>query len=137
MAPDEQLVRQAQFREAFIANERQVRINTGKLACALVFVLMPLGVTADFSLYRDFHGHNYVGEFFCLRLLCSMLVLGVWLLHYTPIARKFYPLVCMPIVILPAPGPSASPSFRQPSGAARTVPSTPPSALRPERPARE
>ncbi len=97
MAADEQL-----FREAFLANERQVRINTGKMACALVFFLMPLGVTADHFLYGDFHHHNYVGEFFKLRLLCSLSILVIWLLHYTPIARKCYPLVGMPIVVLPA-----------------------------------
>jgi signal transduction histidine kinase len=102
MASDEQLFRQAEFRRAFLANERQVRINTGKLACALVFVLMPLGVTADFFVYRDYLGHNYLGEFLRLRLLCSLLILGIWMLHYTPIARKCYPLVGMPIVILPA-----------------------------------
>lgn len=102
MAFDEPLFRQAEFREAFLADERQVRINTGKLACALVFLLMPLGVTADFSFYHDYLGHNYVPEFLRLRLLCSLLILGVWLLHYTPIARKCYPLVGMPIVILPA-----------------------------------
>src|SRR3974390_1399985 len=102
MASDQPLFREAGFREAFLTHERQVRINTGKLACALVFVLMPLGVTADFAVYRDFQGHNYVGEFLRLRLLCSGLILGIWLLHYTPIARKWYPLVGMPIVLLPA-----------------------------------
>ena len=32
MASDEQILKEAEFREAFLANERQVRINTGKLA---------------------------------------------------------------------------------------------------------
>jgi signal transduction histidine kinase len=102
MASDEQLVEQTDFREAFVVHEQQVRINTGKLACALVFVLMPLGVTVDFFVYSNYRGHNYVLEFLGLRLLCSLLILGVWLLHYTAIARRFYPLVGMPIVILPA-----------------------------------
>jgi signal transduction histidine kinase len=97
MASDTQLFRKADFREAFLANERQVRIDTGKLACALVFVLMPLGVTADYFLYRD-----HVVEFLRLRLLCSLSILGIWLLHYTSLARKFYPLVGMPIGVLPA-----------------------------------
>lgn len=97
MASDEHSLKQVEFRDAFLANERQVRINTGKLACALVFVLMPLGLTADYWVY-----HDHVGEFLKLRLLCSLLIVGIWLLHYTPLARKFYPLVGMPIVILPA-----------------------------------
>ena len=37
----------AAFREAFSANERQELINTGKVAAALVFFLMPLGSALD------------------------------------------------------------------------------------------
>lgn len=87
----------SEFHAAFVEHERQVRINTGKLACALVFVLMPLGVTVDFWVY-----HDQVLDFLKLRLLCSLLIGGVWALHYTSIARRFYPLVGMPIVVLPA-----------------------------------
>jgi signal transduction histidine kinase len=97
MTADAQDFRQAEFQNAFLANERQVRINTGKVACALVFALMPLGVTADYWVYRE-----HLGEFLELRLLCSLLIIGIWSLHYTPLARKFYPLVGMPIVVLPA-----------------------------------
>jgi two-component system sensor histidine kinase PhcS len=87
----------AEFREAFLANEKQVRISTGRLACALVFVLMPFGVLLDYFVYPD-----YVQKFLGLRLLCSLLIVGVWALHSTPIARKYYPVVGLPIVILPA-----------------------------------
>ena len=97
MVSETQPLKGAEFHAAFVEHERQVRINTGKLACALVFVLMPLGVTVDYWVYRD-----HVAEFLKLRLLCSLLIGGVWALHYTPIARRFYPLVGMPIVILPA-----------------------------------
>ncbi len=98
MATDENLMSQPEFREAFLAHERQVRINTGKLACALVFFLMPLVVSADYFLFT----HEQIVGLFKLRLMCSVLILGVWLLHYTPIARKCYPVVGLPIVILPA-----------------------------------
>jgi hypothetical protein len=57
----------------------------------VVFVLMPLGVTADYFVYP-----SHVGEFLRLRLLCSLLIVGVWLLHSTPLAKKFYPLVGKP-----------------------------------------
>src|SRR6266403_2526777 len=97
MAPDQQLLKQAEYREAFLENERQVRISTGKLACALVFVLMPLGVTADYFVYPE-----HLIEFLKLRILCSLIIVGVWLLHYTSFARKHYPLVGLPIVLLPA-----------------------------------
>ncbi|HEX4265357.1 MAG TPA: ATP-binding protein [Verrucomicrobiae bacterium] len=97
MGPDEQLLQQTEFREAFLSHEQQVRIRTGKLACALVFFLMPFGVTLDFFVYPD-----HVAAFFRLRLLCSLLVAVVWALHFTSVARKQYPLVGLPIVLLPA-----------------------------------
>jgi hypothetical protein len=84
---------QRSFRE----HEREVRIRTGKIACILVFVLMPLGLTADYFVYPE-----HLREFAQLRLLCSLLVAGVFLLHNTTLARRFYPAVGMPIVILPA-----------------------------------
>ena len=97
MASDAQSVKQAEFLQGFLANEQQVRVNTGKWACALVFVLMPLGVLVNYFVY-----HELLWEFLRLRLLCSLLILGVWLLHYTPLARKHYPVVGLPIVLLPA-----------------------------------
>ncbi len=86
-----------EFKQAFLDNERQVRINTGKLACALVVVLMPFGVLLDYAVYPD-----NVGYFFRLRLLCSILVGIIWLLHRTRWARNNYRLLGLPIVMLPA-----------------------------------
>ena len=86
-----------EFKQAFLDNERQVRINTGKLACALVVVLMPFGVLLDYAVYPD-----KVGYFFKLRVLCSILVGIIWLLHRTRWARNNYRLLGLPIVILPA-----------------------------------
>ena len=85
------------LQSAFVEHEREVRITTGRLACWLVIVLMPLGTLADWLVYP-----TRVGDFLKWRLLCSALVFGVWLLHATPLARKHYPLVGMPIVLLPA-----------------------------------
>jgi signal transduction histidine kinase len=97
MSAEEQTPATPDFREAFLAHERQVRISTGKLACALVFFLMPFGVTLDYFVYRE-----HVAEFLELRLLCSLLVAGVWALHFTALARKRYPLIGLPIVLLPS-----------------------------------
>lgn len=85
------------FRAAFQEHERQVRINTGRWACWLVIVLMPLGTVADSFMYP-----NHVWDFFQLRLLCSVLVLGVWLLHFSQLVRQHYPLIGLPIVLLPS-----------------------------------
>jgi signal transduction histidine kinase len=86
-----------EFRQAFLDNERQVRINTGKLACALVVVLMPFGVLLDYAVYPD-----QVGYFFKLRLLCSVLVGIIWLLHGSAWGRNHYEVLGLPIVMLPA-----------------------------------
>lgn len=92
------------FRKAYLENERKVRIQTGKLACALAFFLMPLGSWVDTWQFADlFVQQPHLRFFFMgLRFLCSFLIVGVWLLHYTPLARKFYPAIGMPIVLLPA-----------------------------------
>jgi signal transduction histidine kinase len=86
-----------EFKQAFLDNEREVRINTGKLACALVVVLMPFGVLLDYAVYPD-----HVGYFFRLRLLCSVLVGIIWLLHRTAWGRNHYETLGLPIVMLPA-----------------------------------
>lgn len=82
---------------AFQEHERQVRISTGRIACALVFALMPLGVTLDYFVYPA-----HVWEFLGLRVVCSLLIVGVWLLHSTSLARTHYPVIGLPIVLLPA-----------------------------------
>lgn len=87
----------AEFQEAFQEHERQVRISTGRWACWLVIVLMPLGSVADYFMYPD-----HLMDFLQLRLICSLLVVGVWFLHSAKLAREHYPLVGMPIVLLPA-----------------------------------
>src|SRR5450759_5327438 len=97
MTADDHNLNEPEFWKAFLANEREVRISTGKLACTLVFVLMPFGITLDYFVYPE-----HLIEFLKLRLLCSLLIVGVWLLHSTPIARKHYPVIGLPIVILPA-----------------------------------
>ena len=62
----------ANFRAAFLANEQQVRINTGKVACVLVIALMPARGRARFFVYPDI-----MVEFLGLRLLCSLLAVGL------------------------------------------------------------
>ena len=88
---------QPDFREAFQRNERLVRIRTGKLACLLTVVLMPLGVLLDMAVYPE-----HVGFFFKLRLLCSGLVAIVWALHYTRWGERHYRRIGLPIVFLPS-----------------------------------
>jgi len=85
------------FRAALLEHEREVRIRTGKLACWLVICLMPLGFTLDYFIY-----HDRWGAFLLLRCFCSLLVFILLGLHYTNFARRNYPIVGLPVVLLPA-----------------------------------
>jgi signal transduction histidine kinase len=85
------------FKEAFIADEREERIRSGKIGCALVICLMPVGVALDLFVYPE----HWV-YFLKLRLLCSILAGGLWFLHTTSWGLRYYRLLGVPIAILPA-----------------------------------
>ena len=98
--PDTTLIENSdKFRKAFREHERHLRIRTGRVACLLVFLLMPFGSILDYFVEPD---KALVAEFFKLRLLCSLLISGVWLLHSSAFARERYPPVGLLIVLLPA-----------------------------------
>ncbi|MGA2280629.1 MAG: ATP-binding protein [Verrucomicrobiota bacterium] len=84
------------FADAFVANERQERLRTGKIASVLVVVLMPLGSIMDWLFY-----HPQRWYFLELRLLCSVLTAGLWYLHTAKLGQKHYRLVGIPIALLP------------------------------------
>jgi signal transduction histidine kinase len=91
------LTAEPDFRAAFLKNERQERISTGKLASALVVFLMPLGVILDYFVYEE-----KLALFLCLRLICSALAVGLWYLHGTAFGSTHYRLLGLPIALLPA-----------------------------------
>jgi signal transduction histidine kinase len=88
---------QPEFKQTFFANERQERITSGKVACALVIFLMPAGVALDLFVYPE----RWV-YFLELRLLCSVFAGCLWFLHTMPSAVRYYRLLGIPIAILPA-----------------------------------
>jgi two-component system sensor histidine kinase PhcS len=85
------------FAKAFAANERQERLRTGKIASALVVVLMPLGSVMDWLVY-----HPQRWYFLELRILCSVLAAGLWYLHTTELGQKHYRRLGILIALLPA-----------------------------------
>jgi two-component system sensor histidine kinase PhcS len=85
------------FADAFVANERQERLRTGKVASALVLALMPLGSVMDWLVY-----HPQRWYFLELRILCSVLAAGLWYLHTTELGQKNYRRLGIPIALLPA-----------------------------------
>jgi signal transduction histidine kinase len=96
-----------EFRAAFLANEQQERVHNGKVAAALVFALMPAGITLDLvyigSLYSDPHQRRHIIlQFLMIRLASSLLAAGLWFLHRTAWGRKNYKLISLPIALLPA-----------------------------------
>jgi two-component system sensor histidine kinase PhcS len=108
----------AAFRSAFAANEQQELISTGKVACALVVFLMPLGTVLDHYVYPD--PDRFI-KFLVLRLICSLLVGIIWILYFTPFGEKHYRALGLPIAWLPsffiawmiydAPDPAFSPYY--------------------------
>jgi two-component system sensor histidine kinase PhcS len=95
--PDPSLINQPEFKAAFLANEQQQRISTGKVASALVMILMPAGVALDYFVYRD-----EMGFFLVLRLVCSALAAVLWFLHTTSFGERNCRLLGLPIALLPA-----------------------------------
>jgi signal transduction histidine kinase len=88
---------QADFRAAFLANEQQERIHTGKIASALVVLLMPTGIVMDYFVYRE----DWV-FLLVLRLVCSALAGLLWFVHTTALGQKHYRLFGLPIALVPA-----------------------------------
>ncbi len=89
----------AAFRTAWFAHEQQERINTGKIAAALVVFLMPAGVILELC-YGPTHTH--FGSFLLSRLLCSGLAAGIWFLLNTEFGQRHYRYLGLPIAWLPA-----------------------------------
>jgi signal transduction histidine kinase len=87
----------ADFNAAFLANEQQERLNTGKVASALVVFLMPAGFVLDRYVYWEDRT-----PFLLLRILCSVLAAFLWFLHGTAFGRKHYKSLGLPIAMLPA-----------------------------------
>ena len=96
MTPDVPSQHEQEFEQAFISRERQDRIRSGKVACALVMFLMPAGVILDLWVYPD-----RIREFFQLRLICSVVAAGWWTLHQTSFGLRHYRLLGVPIALLP------------------------------------
>src|SRR2546427_13168586 len=90
--PEQLTLRDPGSQAAFLDNEEQERINTGKVASALVVFLMPFGSALDLFVYP-----GSFGLFLVLRLICSALAGVLWFLHTTHFGRENYKLLGLPI----------------------------------------
>jgi signal transduction histidine kinase len=91
------LILQPEFQEAHRAHERQQRINTGKVASALVVFLMPAGVVLDLAVYP-----REVIPFLWIRLFGSALGAVLWILHASSFGQKHVRWLGLPIAFVPA-----------------------------------
>jgi signal transduction histidine kinase len=93
---DQAFMTQPEFRAAFLANEQQERIYTGKIGSALVVCLMPTGIVMDLAVY----GKDWV-PLMWLRLACSAAAGVLWYLHTTAFGQKHYRYLGLPIALVP------------------------------------
>lgn len=92
--------RQADFDEAFSAEELKVRVNSCRVGCVLGFIFMPAGVVLDAFVYPD-----ELLPFFGGRVLSAVLLAGIWALLATPLGRRHSRAiglieVCIPILCI-------------------------------------
>jgi signal transduction histidine kinase len=83
--------------KAYDVHEQQQRIQTGKVASALVVLLMPAGLCLDYFVYPE-----SIIDFLWIRLACSALVGIVWLLHTVSFGRRHFRFVNSLIPALPS-----------------------------------
>src|SRR5437867_7410521 len=94
--PKEATIEASATRDAFLENERLVRIQNYRVACMLALISMPAGVSLDYLVYRP-----QVAFFFKLRLLCSGLLLFIWWFVTTSIGSRFYRILGLILPALP------------------------------------
>ena len=89
----------AAFQEAFHSEDLRERLRIGKLGCALVIVLMPLGASLDYVVYKD---AAVFQVFLGLRLLCSLVTGALLAVHYTRWGERNVRMLGPFIALLPA-----------------------------------
>src|SRR2546423_1363820 len=95
--PDETTVKAEGAGEAFLENERVVRIQNYRVACILALIFMPAGSVLDFVVYPD-----HAAFFLKLRLFCSSLLFFIWWFVKTSIGSKKYRLLGLIMPALPS-----------------------------------
>src|SRR5437868_10567073 len=86
-----------QIRQAFLDNEKGVRIQNFRISCILALIFMPAGSSLDYLVYPAL-----VGKFFVLRLACSALLLFIWWFVKTSIGTRYYRALGLLLPALPA-----------------------------------
>jgi signal transduction histidine kinase len=90
------LLNNAEALKAYADYEDQIYVKHLEVGSYLVMALMPVGVVLDFFVYP-----NKVAYFLTLRLTCSLLAGGVWLVLRTPLKQKFNRFLSLMLALLP------------------------------------
>ena len=83
--------------QAFLDDERTVRVQNFRLACTLAFIFMLAAGGLDVLVYPAHFAH-----FFTLRLICAGLILFIWWLVKTPLGLRYYRLLGLILPALPS-----------------------------------
>src|SRR5437899_11755120 len=94
--PDNLTTEPKAIQQAFLENERGVRIQNYKLSCIVALVFMPAGASLDYMVYPKLTPY-----FFGLRLACSALLFFIWWLVQTPVGSRYYRLLGLLLPALP------------------------------------
>src|SRR6185437_10106177 len=85
------------LRQAFLEDERKVRVQNFRLACVLGFLFMLVAVGLDAIVYP-----KQVYAFLWLRVACSALILFIWWFVTTPTGLKNYRFLGLLLPALPS-----------------------------------
>src|SRR5215831_2246396 len=86
-----------EFREAYLAHERELTLRKTKLGCALGAVFVPLFAGLDHYIYP-----KLAPEFFVARLICAILMVAFYPVLGTQFGRKHFRLQGIAILFLPS-----------------------------------
>src|SRR5664279_5049360 len=86
-----------EFRAAYQEYDREITIRKTAWGCWLGIVLVPLFGGLDYYVYSDQAFH-----FFLLRLLCSALMAGLYLVLKKPFGKKYYHFQGLVLLFLPS-----------------------------------
>jgi two-component system sensor histidine kinase PhcS len=87
-----------EFRVAYKEYDREITIRKTRWGCWLGIVLVPLFGGLDYYVFD----HNQAFTFFLLRLLCSVLMAGLYLVLETSFGKKYYHFQGIILLFLPS-----------------------------------
>jgi two-component system sensor histidine kinase PhcS len=86
-----------EFRAAYQEHDRESTIRKTQLGCIFGIVMVPVFGGLDFYVYP-----RHAFSFFLLRLLCSTLMAGLYLVLKTPFGKKYYHFQGLVLLFLPS-----------------------------------